>query len=293
MKNERDLARRIIEGMDDADKNGGERDNVRGEDPSKDDDAPEHRDTLDMAGPPDIDKVVTTDDPEFAPDANMTIKDDDTPEFTQEQRSLVGEFWNAQEAYDYAENRGHPVDVVKASKRMEDAAQELIDMGFFAGDRTKMPTLDELGPEAPVDVEEAVPSSVPSAADPIAQYGAEEPQPDNDDLGGDSTIENMADVAHQSWSGWMKYMFGKSAKNDDGTVTLPADQVERWERQMETPYAELSDEEKESDRTEARKYAAAMHPQGEVPEEPEEPGADGEPGPQHSLDMHDDGDDGY
>lgn len=269
MKKKLSLTEAILAGIGDAEKDD-DRDNVRGEDPSDDDDAPEQRDTLDMAGPPDIDKVVTTDDTEFAPDANMMIKDDNSPaEFTQEERNLVSEFWNAKESYDYSVDKGHPVDVTAANTRMEAAVDELLGMGFFAGERRTMPTLDELGPEISVDVEENVPSSVPSAADPIPQYGEEQPL-DNDDLGGDSMIEKMADVAHESWAGWTKYVFSKSTKNDDGTVTIPADQVERWERQIATPYAELSEEEKESDRVEARKYAAAMHSE-ETPEEPVEP----------------------
>lgn len=63
--------------------------------------------------------------------------------------------------------------------------------------------------------------------------------------------EALAEYAHQAWSGWMDYLFSKSQVNDDGTVTLPAWAVERWKRQVATPYAELPESEKESDRAEA------------------------------------------
>ena len=70
--------------------------------------------------------------------------------------------------------------------------------------------------------------------------------------------EALAAQAHDSWAGWMKYLFSKSTKNADGTVTIPAWAVERWERQAATGYAWLSEDEKKSDREEADKYLAIM-----------------------------------
>jgi hypothetical protein len=63
--------------------------------------------------------------------------------------------------------------------------------------------------------------------------------------------EELSNYAHNSWSGWMKYLFDKSKQNEDGTITIPVWAVERWTRQMNTPYNELSEEEKNSDRDEA------------------------------------------
>lgn len=63
--------------------------------------------------------------------------------------------------------------------------------------------------------------------------------------------EILADLCHRQWSGWMKYLFSKGTFNEDGTWTMPSWAVERWKRQMETPYAQLSESEQESDRTEA------------------------------------------
>jgi len=65
--------------------------------------------------------------------------------------------------------------------------------------------------------------------------------------------ERLADYAHNAWAGWMKYMFSKSTTNDDGSVTIPASFVERWKRQMNTPYIRLPESEKESDKEEAEK----------------------------------------
>lgn len=66
-----------------------------------------------------------------------------------------------------------------------------------------------------------------------------------------SVRECLSEYAHEAWSGWMKYMFEKSTVNPDGTITIPRWAVERWTRQMNLSYIELSEEEKESDRDEA------------------------------------------
>ena len=71
-------------------------------------------------------------------------------------------------------------------------------------------------------------------------------------------IEAFAEEAHKSQSSWMKYLFNKGESNDLGEVVLPAWAVARWERQKATPYANLTEEEKESDRVEARRYIARM-----------------------------------
>jgi len=70
-----------------------------------------------------------------------------------------------------------------------------------------------------------------------------------------SLREQLAALAHEQWTGWMTYLFetARDGKNDDGTLTLPAWAVERWERQMATPYANLPEDEKESDRAEANR----------------------------------------
>jgi len=57
----------------------------------------------------------------------------------------------------------------------------------------------------------------------------------------DNIREQLADYAHDAWSGWMRYLF------DNWNQT----NIDRWRRQMTTPYAELSEKEKESDRKEA------------------------------------------
>lgn len=72
--------------------------------------------------------------------------------------------------------------------------------------------------------------------------------------------ESLAELAHEQWSGWMRHLFSKSTINPDGTATLPAWGVERWQRQVNTPYAQLSDEEQNSDRKEADRVLAVIAP---------------------------------
>ena len=66
----------------------------------------------------------------------------------------------------------------------------------------------------------------------------------------------LAAYAHEAWSGWMIYMFNKSKLNEDGTMTIPADLVERWTRQSGTKYDDLPTEEQISDVDEAHKMIA-------------------------------------
>ena len=70
--------------------------------------------------------------------------------------------------------------------------------------------------------------------------------------------EQLADLAHQQWSGWVKYMLSKGVYNADGSWTMPAWAVERWTRQMTTDYADLPESEKESDRVEADRVLAVF-----------------------------------
>jgi len=70
-------------------------------------------------------------------------------------------------------------------------------------------------------------------------------------------IESLADYAHEAWSGWMRYLFEKSSEVE-GHIIIHPYEVSRWKRQAATPYSELPEEEKESDRIEARKILATI-----------------------------------
>jgi hypothetical protein len=61
-------------------------------------------------------------------------------------------------------------------------------------------------------------------------------------------IEQLASKEHASWSHWMKYLFSVCESQPDGSVTIPAHLVERWQKQLATPYEQLTEKEKQSDR---------------------------------------------
>lgn len=66
-------------------------------------------------------------------------------------------------------------------------------------------------------------------------------------------VEKLANVEHDRWSHWMKYLFTKGTDNADGSFTIDAGSVAHWRRQMKTSYWDLTDKEQESDRVEVRK----------------------------------------
>jgi hypothetical protein len=81
--------------------------------------------------------------------------------------------------------------------------------------------------------------------------------------------EQLAAYAHEAWSGWMRYLFSLSTYPDSSGAKIPGELVERWLRQLNTPYIDLSEAEKDSDRAEADKmldivWAAARAEQAEA-----------------------------
>ncbi len=61
-------------------------------------------------------------------------------------------------------------------------------------------------------------------------------------------IERLAEKEHEGWSHWMAYLFSVCEEGIDGSVTIPASLVAHWQRQVATPYAQLTQTEKQSDR---------------------------------------------
>lgn len=66
-------------------------------------------------------------------------------------------------------------------------------------------------------------------------------------------IETLASYEHDRWSRWQTHLHNQCIRNQDGTFTIPKEDVERWVKQIQTNYEELSEEEKEADRLEARR----------------------------------------
>ena len=66
-----------------------------------------------------------------------------------------------------------------------------------------------------------------------------------------------APLEHDRWARWQRYLHSKCLEMMfDGKkyVYFPVELYDRWEKQINTSYSELSEEEKESDRKETRNY---------------------------------------
>ena len=77
-------------------------------------------------------------------------------------------------------------------------------------------------------------------------------------------IEQLADKEHASWARWMQHLFSMCTHLPDGRLVIPGMLVVRWERQANTNYAELSEQEKQSDRDEVAHILPIIRKYGEA-----------------------------
>ena len=66
-------------------------------------------------------------------------------------------------------------------------------------------------------------------------------------------IEALADKEHASWARWMAYLFSvcdDEVIGDPDGVSIRGELARAWKQQIETPYAALSEREKQLDRDE-------------------------------------------
>ena len=73
-------------------------------------------------------------------------------------------------------------------------------------------------------------------------------------------LEQLAAIEHERWADWQKYMHSLCVTNPDGSLTIPQSSVAHWERQIATPYSELSEREKASDREQVQRYFHLIAP---------------------------------
>ena len=66
-------------------------------------------------------------------------------------------------------------------------------------------------------------------------------------------FEKLADIEHKRWANWQKYLHSRLT-DLNGTLVMSPKYRRHLERLIDTPYSELSEREKESDREEVRKY---------------------------------------
>lgn len=76
-------------------------------------------------------------------------------------------------------------------------------------------------------------------------------------------FEKLAAIEHERWADWQRYVHSKCVRvidvEEDGTetlreVTLPVELFQHWERQINTPYDELTEDEKDKDRDQVHRY---------------------------------------
>jgi len=68
----------------------------------------------------------------------------------------------------------------------------------------------------------------------------------------DELIEELAALEHKQWAHWTYHMLNN----------LTSENIRRWQRQVATPYKELSEEEKNSDREWAYKVLNLLQLRG-------------------------------
>ena len=71
-------------------------------------------------------------------------------------------------------------------------------------------------------------------------------------------IEQGAEIEHNRWSRWQSYLFSKSEWTKDGYL-IPKELCFKWQKQIDTPYSELSEKEKESDKKEVENYLPILY----------------------------------
>jgi len=82
-----------------------------------------------------------------------------------------------------------------------------------------------------------------------------ESHPPTDSNWEEEFIEKGADLEHQRWAKWQKYMHSKILPSAyDEIMEIGTELINHWNRQINTPYSELTEKEKESDRAEVKQY---------------------------------------
>jgi hypothetical protein len=70
----------------------------------------------------------------------------------------------------------------------------------------------------------------------------------------DALRRKLAAIEHGRWADWQCWLHDMCTPHPDGSLTIPAELVERWERQIATSYAELSEAEQRSDMEQVDRY---------------------------------------
>ena len=67
-------------------------------------------------------------------------------------------------------------------------------------------------------------------------------------------FEQLAAIEHERWSDLAKNVFRVCEEGSDGTLVIPSWAVRKWQRQIDTPYQNLTEEEKDLYRDQVMRY---------------------------------------
>lgn len=67
-------------------------------------------------------------------------------------------------------------------------------------------------------------------------------------------LDRLAEIEHERWAHWQRFVHDSCHEQEDGSLVIPVEMVRRWERQIATPYSELTEAERDSDIEQVRRY---------------------------------------
>lgn len=73
-------------------------------------------------------------------------------------------------------------------------------------------------------------------------------------LESEQLIDELAAIEHERWAHWQRYVHDHCERQQDGSLVIPAELAARWQAQIQTPYVELTERERDSDREQVRRY---------------------------------------
>lgn len=75
----------------------------------------------------------------------------------------------------------------------------------------------------------------------------------------DDLLERTAAREHEKWADYMRYFLGNLLSDQEGRLIIPAAYVKALMTLTDTSYHDLSEDQKENDREEARKTLAVIN----------------------------------
>ena len=67
-------------------------------------------------------------------------------------------------------------------------------------------------------------------------------------------LDRLAEIEHERWAHWQRFVHDSCHEQEDGSLVIPVEMVQRWERQIATPYPDLTEAERSSDIEQVKRY---------------------------------------